>query len=125
MKIIRYAAGIIGTALVVLLLWWAFRNGQYAGQSRQTAKDANSIRQGLEYFYQDQNRYPSTDEFLDENLMRQYLSGFPPKQFPSPTCRATFEYVNQFRNDYELRVCLSKGVSGFNAGWNIIRSPAK
>lgn len=125
MKIIRYIATLFFVALAILLLWWAYLNGRKAGQSRQAVKDANSIRQALEYFYQDQNRYPATDEFKDDNLMRQYISGFPPKQYPSETCRATFEYSNNFRNDYELRFCLSKGVNGYLTGWNKISAPAK
>ncbi|QQS22790.1 hypothetical protein IPM19_04145 [bacterium] len=125
LKILKYSAGVIFIALAVLLLWWAYRAGQHAGQSRQAVKDANAIKQALEYFYQDQNRYPATDEFKDDNLMRQYVSGFPPKQYPSEQCPATFQYSNNFRNDYELRLCLTKGVSGFKEGVNIIKAPVK
>lgn len=125
MKILKYSAGVILVALAVLLLWWAFGAGQQAGQSRQAVKDANAVKQALEYFYKDQNRYPATDEFKDDNLMRQYLSAFPPKQYPSKQCPTTFEYSNSFRNDYELRVCLTKAVKGYNKGINIIKAPIK
>lgn len=125
MKVIKYIALVFFVLIAGLLLWYAYSSGQQAGQSRQIVKDATSIRQALEYFYQDQNRYPSTDEYKDANLMRQYLSGFPPQEFVSKTCPSTYQYVNNFRNDYELRICLPKGVLGYKTGWNKIIAPVK
>ncbi len=125
MKVIKYSSLVLLTLLAVLLLWWTFNNGKKAGQSRQIIKDSRALSQAFEYFYQDQNRYPSSDEFTDQNLMRQYLSGFPPQEFVSETCPQTFVYVNNFRNDYELRICLPKGVQGYLTGWNKISAPSK
>ncbi len=130
MRIIKYVVLILLTLLAVLAIRWAFINARHAGQSRQAIKDGRAIAQALEYFYKDQNRYPSTDEFTDLNLMRQYLSGFPPQQYVSPNCPArssgsTYGYINNFRNDYELRICLPKAVQGYKAGWNKITAPKK
>lgn len=130
MKIVKYIVFVILAIIAVLALWWAFINGQQAGQSRQVLKNGKAIQQALEYFYQDQNRYPSTDEFLDQNLMRQYLSSYPPQEFVSKTCpqgngSVNYSYVNHFRNDYELRLCLPKAVQGFQAGWNKFIAPVK
>lgn len=145
MRIIKYISIGLLTLLAILGIFWTFNNGKRAGQSRQVIKDGRAIQQALEYFYQDQNRYPSSDEFLDQNLMRQYLSDFPPQQFVSNICVAdsrapksssadpdsgniglvNFVYVNNFRNDYELRLCLPKGVQGHPAGWNKIIAPVK
>ena len=116
------------TALVILtlgLLYFAVVYGQRSAQGRQIVKDSKAITQALEYFYQDQNRYPSNDEFLDQNVMRQYLSNFPPQEFVSGGCEASYEYQNNFRSDYELRFCLPKGVSGYSTGWNVVKSPVK
>ncbi|HMQ02211.1 MAG TPA: hypothetical protein PKD79_04080, partial [Candidatus Doudnabacteria bacterium] len=107
------------------LLVLAVVNGQRSAQSRQVVKDVSAITQALEYFYQDQNRYPAIGEFEDQNVMRQYLSNFPPQEFTSGVCPQSFGYANTFRNDYELRFCLSKGVRGYQAGWNVIKSPVK
>jgi type II secretory pathway pseudopilin PulG len=130
MRLIKYVVLVLLIAIAVLAMRWAFINGRYAGQSRQAIKDAHAIQQALEYFYKDQNRYPSTDEFTDQNLMRQYMSGFPPQQYFSPNCPdrgngSTFSYINNFRNDYELRICLSKGVQGYKSGWNKVTAPKK
>ncbi len=129
-RIIKYVLLVLLILIAVLAIRWAFINARYAGQSRQAIKDSRAIVQALEYFYKDQNRYPSTDEFTDLNLMRQYLSGFPPQQYVAPSCPArdsgsTFGYVNSFRNDYELRVCLPKAVRGYKEGWNKITAPKK
>lgn len=124
-KIFKIAALTALVILTALLLWLAVINGQRSAQSRQIVKDVNAIKQGLEYFYQDQNRYPAVSEFDEQNVMRQYLSNFPPQEFASGVCTESISYQNNFRNDYELRFCLSKGVKGYRAGWNSIKSPVK
>ncbi len=124
-KILKYT-GITVLALAALgAIGLGMLNGVKAAQSRQISKDAKAIIAGLEYFYKDQNRYPFVGEFEDQNVMRQYVSGFPPREFPSELCEKSYDYVNNFRNDYELRICLPKGVSGYKAGWNVIKSPVK
>lgn len=119
---------VILSLLVILtagLLWVAIVNGQRSAQARHVVKDVNAISQALEYFYQDQNRYPAIGEFEEQNVMREYLSNFPPQQFVSGPCTESITYQNSFRNDYELRFCLPKGVKGYQTGWNSIKSPAK
>lgn len=125
-KKILIIAGIVALVLLTIgLLWLAITNGQRSAQSRQTVKDAVAITKALEYFYQDQDRYPSSDEFTDQNVMRQYLNNFPPQEFNSTVCPDSFDYVNTFRSDYELRFCLPKGVQGYQTGWNSIKAPQK
>lgn len=120
---------IVGLVLLVvaLILAWmvAIINGQRSAAARQVVKDVNAITSGLEYFYQDQNRYPSVGEFNDQNIMRQYLSNYPPQIFATGICSASLEYSNTFRNDYELRFCLPNSVKGWPAGWNTISAPKK
>lgn len=124
-KILKIIGIVLLVLLTIFLLWRAVVNGQRSAQARQVIKDAGAITQALEYFYQDQNRYPAIGEFNDQNVMRQYLSNFPPQEFANGLCERSFDYVNTFRNDYELRFCLPKGVRGYNTGWNTISSPAK
>lgn len=124
-KIFKIGSLALLTILTALLLWVAVINGQRSAQSRQIVKDVTAISQALEYFYQDQNRYPAIGEFEDQNVMRQYLSNFPPKEFASGVCVESISYQNNFRNDYELRFCLPKGVKGYRTGWNSIKAPVK
>lgn len=123
LKILKYIGLAILVALAVVVIWRAVVNGSRSSQSRQVLKDAAAIKLALDYFYKDQNRYPSIGEFEDQNIMRQYLSNFPPKEFVSGVCDSSFDYVNTFRNDYELRFCLPKGVRGYQTGWNVFKSP--
>ncbi len=124
-KILKIIGISIAVIITVGLLWVAVVNGQRSAQGRQVVKDVETVIQALEYFYQDQNRYPSLNEFEDQNVMRQYLSNFPPQEFTSGVCDQSIDYVNTFRSDYELRFCLPKGVKGYRTGWNMIKSPVK
>ncbi len=124
-KILKYFGIAILVVLLVLAIWWAFDLGKRSAQSRQVVKDAQALTTALEYFYKDQSRYPAITEFLDQNIMRQYASGFPPQNYISRFCQKSFDYTNTFRNDYELRFCLSKSVKGYKTGWNVIKSPSK
>lgn len=124
-KILKITGIVIFVFITVGAVWLAITNGQKSAQSRQIVKDAAALAVSLEYFYEDQNRYPSNDEFLDQNVMRQYADNFPPQQFLSATCSENYQYVNTFRTDYELRFCLPKGVAGYRAGWNTLKAPTK
>jgi type II secretory pathway pseudopilin PulG len=125
LKILKVIIIIILVILLALLLTWSFSSGKKAAQSRQIIKDSKTILSALEYFYQDQNRYPSINEFNDQNVMRQYMNNFPPQEFTSEVCAKTFEYQNSFRSDYELRICLPKAKGDYQLGWNAIKSPQK
>lgn len=124
-KILKISGIILFALSTIGAVWLAISNGQKSAQSRQIIKDATALTAALEYFYEDQNRYPSRDEFSDQNVMRQYADNFPPQQFLSVNCATNYEYINTFRSDYELRFCLPKGVAGYQAGWNSIKAPKK
>jgi type II secretory pathway pseudopilin PulG len=106
--------------ILAVLGFWGWSNGLAASRSKAIVKDAKSIQQGFEHFHADQNRYPTTDEFTDANLMRSYLSNFPPQNFPNKVCPKSFDYYNPSPQTYELRICLPKAASGYNQGWNTL-----
>lgn len=114
---------LLGLLLVILalLVWWGWSNGVRSAQSKRIVKDAKAITDGFKEFYKDQNRYPATTEFSDNNLMRPYITNFPPQEFPSELCQKNFDYFNANPQTYELRFCLPKAVSGFPAGWNTLK----
>lgn len=110
-------AGII----LVLLTWWGITNAIKSAKSKRIVKDAQTMQAGFSEFYKNQNRYPSTAEFLDVEIMRPYLNNFPPQQFPSKECSQSYDYYNATSQTYELRFCLPKAVKGFRLGWNILK----
>jgi hypothetical protein len=103
------------------LLVWTWSNGNQAAKSKAIIKDTKAMVQGFDYFHQDQNRYPTTGEFTDNNLMRMYISNFPPQAFTTSTCPETYDYYSAAPDSYVLRFCLPKGVSGYRAGWNLVK----
>ncbi len=103
------------------LLFWTWTNGYKAAKSKTILKDANAMTQGFEYFLKDQNRYPTTGEFTDNNLMRTYISNYPPQTFPGGVCAQTYDYFSASPNSYELRFCLPKGMKGYQTGWNSVK----
>lgn len=114
---------LIGLLLVILatLVWWGWNNGVKSAQSKRVVKNANAIVEGFKEFYKDQNRYPTTGEFQNNNLMRPYIVNFPPQEFPSETCSQSFDYFNATPQTYELRFCLSKKVGNYQIGWNTLK----
>lgn len=107
--------------ILVLLIWWGWGNGVRSAQSKRIVKDARAITEGFAEFYKDQNRYPTTGEFQDSNLLRPYIVNFPPQEFPTEICSNSFDYFNATPQTYELRFCLSKAVSGYQMGWNTLK----
>jgi hypothetical protein len=108
-------------AILALLSWWGVSNGIKAAQAKRVVKDAHSIVAGFAEFYKDQNRYPATTEFTNNNLLRPYIANFPPQSFLSADCPKTFDYYNSTPQTYELRFCLPKAAGGFQAGWNSLK----
>lgn len=111
----------MGLNLVVigLLCWWGTVNAMKSAQSKALIKDATAIVQGFEYFKKDQNRYPFSSEFDDVEMLREYLTNYPPQQHLSAVCETNFEYFSDSPEAYELRICLPKAAKGFPAGWSI------
>lgn len=119
---------LIQNIFIVLLLlvvggvvFWGWSNGSKAAKSKTVVNNVNSIVQGFGYFHDDQNRYPTTGEFDDQNLMRTYITNYPPQSFVSKTCAETYDYFSADPESYELRFCLSKAVEGYNKGWNVVK----
>lgn len=115
---------ITGFVAVVLLaaVLMAFLQGIKAGQSKTVLANAATLQEGFQHFYNDQGRYPTALEFSDNNLMRSYITNFPPQEFASGPCEKSFDYRNPSPRSYELQFCLPKGRSGWPAGWSLVKS---
>lgn len=103
---------------VVVIVWGVF-NGIKAARSKSILNDARTITTALQYFFEDQDRYPTGLEFTDDNLMAPYLSNLPAQEFPDNRCTQSFNYSNPFPRQFQLDVCLSKGIGSANVGWNL------
>lgn len=109
-------------ALLVVILGagvgFAALIGSRGAKSAIILKNVQTIRTGLNYFLQDQNRYPTAVEFQDRNIMENYFSAFPLVNIPGGSCQQTYNYFNNTPKTYTLNFCLPKGSQGFAAGGN-------
>lgn len=107
--------------VLILLVWWGWSNGVRSAKSKRLVKDAKIMVTAFKEFHNDQNRYPATTEFIDNTVMRAYISNFPPQTFPTELCPKSFDYFNAAPQTYELRFCLPKAVDGYKAGLNTLK----
>ena len=107
----------------VVLLWAIFgglSQGQKISQSQIITQTAKNVAAALNYFYQDQNRYPSATEFADQNLMLTYMTNFPLPNYPSSSCSQSFVYKRADAGSFQLSFCLPTAEGSYQAGWNTI-----
>src|SRR4051812_7858276 len=92
-KILIYVT-VFGTAVFLLVsLARGAQTGKAQAQAEVTASNAHSLTAAFQSFYQDQDRFPSAVEFSEPNIMRNYLSAFPPVEFTSSACASAFIYT--------------------------------
>ena len=115
---------ILTVLLAAVILFLAVAKGLGAGQQAAEAQaeiqTAKNLASGFEYFYGDQNRFPSAVEFADSSVMTTYFNNFPPPNFTSANCDENFVYKNIGDNNFQLDFCLPTALSGYQAGWNTI-----
>lgn len=110
-------------AVAVILLWAIFSGtniGKALAQTELVYNNAGSIASSLDFFYSDQNRFPTVPEFEDQNIMGNYFNSFPPAELASQNCSSSFIYKRISFTQYELNFCLPLSFSGYKKGWNRI-----
>ena len=124
MKIIYWLQFTAVIVVAVVLFYGIYRGankGASAAKSEVVLANARAIAAGLDYFYADQNRYPSQEEFADTNLMLAYISGYPPISIGGGACvpnAANYGYHTLDFKGYELNFCLPSSVEQFPEGVN-------
>ena len=106
--------------VAVILLWTCssgWSKGEKTAQAEQIIANADIVVKGLDFFYNDQDRYPTAGEFASDNMAR-YFSVFPMHNFASSQCPETFSYKRNSSTEYILGFCLPMAASGFQQGWN-------
>lgn len=107
----------------VILLWCVlagWSSGKKTAQSEAVLANAAALKQSLDYFYLDQDRFPSALEFTDQDrkIMLSYLSYFPIAEFPAKNCPQSYVYKNTGTKSFQLKYCLPKAINGYQSGWN-------
>jgi hypothetical protein len=108
--------------IAAVILFWtitsAVSSGKNIAQAEIVTSNAQALTKALEYFYNDQERFPTAGEFIDKNSMGTYLSVFPILDIVSETCPQSYLYKRPNSMSYELNFCLPKKQANYNAGWN-------
>jgi hypothetical protein len=127
MKIISWLQLAAVILVAVILFYGVYRGiskGSLAAKSEVVLANARALTVGLDYFYQDQNRYPSQAEFANTNLMLAYITGYPPVTISDGACAGSrlssgnYDYHSLDFRGYQLNFCLPASVEKFPAGLN-------
>jgi hypothetical protein len=113
-------SSLLAAVVLLLVISWGNSTGQKISQAKIVIQTSKSAAQALQFFYQDQNRYPTATEFDNQNLMLTYMSNFPLPNYPSFSCSQSFIYKRPNVNSFQLSFCLPIAEEGYKAGWDTI-----
>lgn len=118
---LQFAAVVVVAVILFFGIYRGVSSGILSGKSEIVLTNTRTIVKGLDYFYADQNRYPSQEEFGNTNLMLAYLTGYPPIDISGGVCTTSYGYHSLDFKTYELHFCLPVSVEKFPAGLNIAK----
>ncbi len=116
--IIRGAALLLLLFVFFLTAFFGVRAGVRQANSRAVIANAQELQKSLQYFHQDNNRYPTVAEFASSTVMGTYLNPFPAHEFNSGNCSKSFAYRSPNKQQYELQFCLPRAEDGIPEGWH-------
>ena len=119
-KIKILLSSLIVAVVLLLVIVWGVNTGKKIAQAKILIQTSKSAALALQYFYQDQNRYPTATEFENQNLMLTYFSNFPLLNYPSAACSQSFVYKRPDPVTFSLNFCLPTAEGGYGGGWNTI-----
>jgi type II secretory pathway pseudopilin PulG len=105
-------------AIWLLVAGFAFSAGVKAAQSSFVVANAEVLAAALKNFYNDQDRYPTTGEFLNKEMFGVYLNQFPPHGFSSQLCSQSYTYEQAGTRGYRFYICLPAASGVFRMGSN-------
>jgi hypothetical protein len=115
-----FLSSLLAAVILLLAIFWGAAAGKETAQSITLTKIAQNLIFGLQYFYSDQNRFPTALEFSDQNIMLNYFSGFPAVDFPSKLCPQSFVYKRVAADNAQLSFCLPRAAGDYGAGFNML-----
>lgn len=120
-KWILYVTVLFAAVILLWVLLSAIGAGRAQAQSNVVLENVRSISLALNYFYEDQGRFPKLQEFQNKNIMLNYLSSLPENKFVSKTCSQNFAYERLSQNAYEFSFCIPAATAGYDPGWNKLK----
>jgi len=120
-KIWLFLTVLLAAVILFFSLFFGIKSGKLLAQSAIISGNAVSLNKGLQFFYKDQNRFPTAVEFSNNNIMLDYFSIFPAADFASESCPNSFAYKRNSLQEFQLNFCLPKAFQNYSAGWNSIQ----
>lgn len=104
--------------LVGLSIWVGLRSGKALAQSNLILANTGALAVGLDFFYNDYDRFPSSLEYETPDLMSVYFSKWPPIEFSGKLCARSVSYESSRFNTYSISFCLPAAKDAFAEGLN-------
>ena len=118
---VYFTAVLLGAVFIILGVWGA-ASGKARARSELVVNQAGAIANSLDFFYSDNGRFPTADEFYTSDIMLNYLNRYPQaSDAVSETCPQTLAYSRPNLSNYVLNFCLASGSGGYKKGWNQIQ----
>ena len=93
--------------------------GKALSQAETVVSNFKQLEKALEYFYNDQDRFPTAGEFTDPEIFGRYLEGsLSNLNITTKTCAQSFIYNRISFVSYKLQFCLPAEAAGYKSGWN-------
>ena len=115
LKIFLTVCPVLIFGLVVIQGW---RQGQILAQNQMLVAEAVETQLALKYFFADNGRFPTAEEFTDANALGRYLNTFPLEYPQSNACPQNFIYKRLNSDAYEFSLCLPANYQNYPKGWN-------
>lgn len=110
--------------LFVLVLLWGIFSGLALGKAQSTYRQVDNINTALQYYFKDQDRYPTADQFSNQKiLVPYYMQAMPtPQNTGSGACSnyKDFIYSQKSPKTFSLQFCLNADAYGVSKGMHIL-----
>ena len=113
-------AVIVVAAVFIFTIFLSVKNGKALADGKTVINEAGELVKGLVYFYSDQNRFPTLEEFSNKDIQLTYFTQTVDNVSKTEICKQNFVYKRLKFNSYELNFCLAVDSDGYVRGWNKI-----
>lgn len=119
-RIVQNTIALVVLFFLVLCIWYGYKAGFAIAQTRFISLNTRALQKGLDYFYQDQNRYPTEAEFKNTELMKRYFVNFPVPNETIASCGPSITYASYRQLSFTLDFCIPRSTGNFIKGKNSV-----
>ncbi len=110
--------------LFILILIWGIFSGLALGKAKSTYRQVENINTALKYYFKDQDRYPTADQFNNQKiLVPYYIQAMPtPESAGSGACSNVKDFIYSQKNPktFTFQFCMNAGANGLSKGVHIL-----